>query len=83
MARRGDRVWALAVVPAVLVGLWWFLGRSGTGIAIRGAADSAERALLLGIPVRRLSRTTWMVAAGLSGLGQPCSARRSSGRSSG
>ncbi|MHB8680508.1 MAG: ATP-binding cassette domain-containing protein [Acidimicrobiales bacterium] len=65
----GNHVLAMIVVPLVLVGLWWFLGRTDTGIAIRGAADSDERALLLGIPVRRLSRVTWMVAAGLSGIG--------------
>ena len=65
----GDDVVALAVVPIVLAALGWFLYRSDVGIAIRASADSSERALLLGIPVRRLSTVTWMVAAGLSGLG--------------
>ena len=65
----GNHVLAMVVVPVVLLGLWWFLGRTDLGIAIRGAADSDERAQLLGIPVRRLSRITWMVAAGLSGIG--------------
>ncbi len=64
----GNDVVALGVVPLVLVGLWWFFGRTDTGIAIRAMADSNERAILLGIPIRRLSRVTWMVAAGLSGL---------------
>ena len=65
----GDDVVAMAVVPIVLAGLGWFLYRSDIGIAIRAAADSGERATLLGIPVRRLSTITWMVAGGLSGLG--------------
>jgi ABC-type branched-subunit amino acid transport system ATPase component/ABC-type branched-subunit amino acid transport system permease subunit len=65
----GDDVIAFCVVPVVLAGLGWFLYRSDVGIAIRAAADSGERATLLGIPVRRLSTITWMVAAGLSGLG--------------
>ena len=65
----GDDVLALAVVPIVLLSLGWFLFRSDIGVAIRASADSSERALLLGIPVRRLSTITWMVAAGLSGLG--------------
>jgi branched-chain amino acid transport system permease protein len=65
----GDDVVAIAVVPIVLIGLGWFLYRSDVGIAIRAAADSGERALLLGIPVRRLSTVTWMVAGALSGLG--------------
>ncbi len=45
-----------------------FLTRSRVGLAVQAAADSIERALLLGIPVRRLSRITWMVSAGLSGI---------------
>ncbi len=65
----GDDVVAMAVVPVVLAALGWFLYRSDVGIAIRAAADSGERATLLGIPVRRLSTITWMVAGGLSGLG--------------
>jgi ABC-type branched-subunit amino acid transport system ATPase component/ABC-type branched-subunit amino acid transport system permease subunit len=65
----GDDVVAAVVVPLVLVGLAWFFGRTGAGIAIRGAADSNERALLLGIPVRRLSLVVWMLAAVLSGIG--------------
>src|SRR5439155_24116455 len=64
----GDHVMVMIVVPVVLAALALFLSRSDTGIAVRAAADSNERALLLGIPVRRLSRVTWMVAAGLSGI---------------
>src|SRR2546423_1939023 len=64
----GDRVMAMVAVPLVLLGLAWFFARSDVGIAIRAAADSGDRALLLGIPVRRLSRVTWVLAATLSGL---------------
>ncbi|HXA43658.1 MAG TPA: ATP-binding cassette domain-containing protein [Candidatus Solibacter sp.] len=70
----GDHIVALVAVPLVIGGLAWFLGRSDTGTAVRAAADSQERALLLGIPVRRLSRVTWMLAAGLSGIGAMLSA---------
>jgi ABC-type branched-subunit amino acid transport system ATPase component/ABC-type branched-subunit amino acid transport system permease subunit len=70
----GNDVVAVIVVPIVLLGLWWFFSRTDTGVAIRGAADSNERAALLGIPVRRLSRVTWMVAAGLSGIAAMLSA---------
>src|SRR5439155_12090331 len=69
-----DAVAVMVVVPVVLVALALFLSRSDTGIAIRAAADSNERALLLGIPVRRLSLVTWMVAAGLSGIAAMLSA---------
>ena len=70
----GDDIVAIVVVPLVVAGLAWFLARSDTGTAVRAAADSNERALLLGIPVRRLSLVTWMVAAGLSGIGAMLSA---------
>ncbi len=65
----GDHLLAVAVVPIALAGLGWFLVRSPMGMAVRAAADSTERAQLLGIPVRRLSRITWILSAGLSGLG--------------
>ncbi|MDA8355843.1 MAG: ATP-binding cassette domain-containing protein [Actinomycetota bacterium] len=65
----GDDVVAMAVVPIALGLLYWFFVRTDTGVAIRGAADSSERAQLLGIPVRNLTRIAWMVAAGLSGVG--------------
>jgi ABC-type branched-subunit amino acid transport system ATPase component/ABC-type branched-subunit amino acid transport system permease subunit len=65
----GDAVLAVSVVVAVLVALAWFLGRTDLGLAIRAAADSNERALLLGIPVAALSLVSWTLAAGLSGLG--------------
>ncbi|TMM16980.1 MAG: ATP-binding cassette domain-containing protein [Actinobacteria bacterium] len=70
----GDHVVAMCVVPVALLALAWFFSRSDLGIAVRAAADSNERALLLGIPVRRLSRITWVMAAGLSGLGAMLSA---------
>ncbi|MHB1924697.1 MAG: ABC transporter permease subunit, partial [Acidimicrobiales bacterium] len=70
----GDHVLALAVVAVALAGLAWFFRRSDTGIGIRAAADSSERALLLGIPVRRLSTITWILAAGLSGVASMLSA---------
>ena len=70
----GNDLVALIVVPIALLGIWWFLSKTDTGIAIKAVADSRDRATLLGIPVRRLSMVTWMVAAGLSGVGAILSA---------
>src|SRR5437773_4899102 len=64
----------MVAVPVLLFGLGWFFSRSDLGIAVRAAADSNERALLLGIPVRRLSLVTWVLAAGLSGVASLLSA---------
>jgi ABC-type branched-subunit amino acid transport system ATPase component/ABC-type branched-subunit amino acid transport system permease subunit len=69
-----DHVLVLVVVFVVLVGLGVFLTKSDVGIAVRGAAESPDRALLLGIPVRRLSLLAWTLAAGLSGVGSLLSA---------
>ena len=71
----GDHI--VAVVATVLVGagLILFFRRARSGIAIRGAAENAEKAAILGISTSRLSALVWALAAGLAGLsaliGQP------------
>jgi branched-chain amino acid transport system permease protein len=62
----GNDIIAMVTVPLVLLGLALFLGRSNVGIAIRGSAERADRAAMLGIPVQRLQTMVWMVAAGLA-----------------
>ena len=65
---QGKHLAILAAVPAVIAGLAWFLLRTDAGVAVRAAAENADRALLLGIPIRRLSTILWMVAGGLATL---------------
>jgi branched-chain amino acid transport system permease protein len=65
---QGKHFAILAAVPVVISGLAWFLLRTDAGIAVRAAAENTERALLLGIPIRRLSTILWMVAGGLATL---------------
>ena len=64
----GDDLLVAAVVPVVLAGLGWFLLRTDAGRAVRATADNSDRALLLGIPIRRLSTLVWIVAGVLSAL---------------
>ncbi len=64
----GDEMLIMLVIPPVLAGLAWFLLKTDVGIAVRAAAENADRALLLGIPIRRLSTIVWMVAGGLAAL---------------
>jgi ABC-type branched-subunit amino acid transport system ATPase component/ABC-type branched-subunit amino acid transport system permease subunit len=64
-----DHILVLLVVPVMLAVLGVFLTRSDVGAAVRASAESPDRALLLGIPVRRLSLLAWVLAAGLSGVG--------------
>ncbi|MCC7077081.1 MAG: ABC transporter permease [Acidimicrobiia bacterium] len=64
----GDHMLIVAVVPLVVAGLAWFLLRTSAGIAVRAAAENSDRALLLGIPIRRLVTLVWIVAGALSAL---------------
>lgn len=59
---------AVAVVPGVIAFLAWFLLKTNVGIAVRAAAENSERALTLGIPVRRLSTVVWVIAGALAVL---------------
>jgi ABC-type branched-subunit amino acid transport system ATPase component/branched-subunit amino acid ABC-type transport system permease component len=64
----GGHLLIMIVVPLVAVGLALFFRRSRFGIAMRASAESADRASLLGIPVKRVNTLVWVMAAGLAGL---------------
>lgn len=64
----GNHVAIVAAVPPILLALAWFMLKTNIGIAVRAAADNSDRALLYGIPVRRLSTIVWTVAGGLAAL---------------
>ncbi|MEY2432219.1 MAG: branched-chain amino acid transport system permease protein livM, partial [Acidimicrobiaceae bacterium] len=55
-------------MPIVAAGLALFLRRSRFGIGIRAAAESSDRAALLGVPTKRINTLVWMLAAGLSAI---------------
>jgi branched-chain amino acid transport system permease protein len=62
---------ALAVVVAaglVLGGLTAFFKYTDVGIAVRASAENADRAALLGIPVKRVSTIVWALAGALAAL---------------
>ena len=65
---RGDHILMVSVAPVVLAALAWFLLRTDVGMAVRAAAENQDRALLLGVPVRRLRTIVWAVAGGLAAL---------------
>ncbi|MEZ5238253.1 MAG: hypothetical protein R2716_04700 [Microthrixaceae bacterium] len=58
--------WILA--PLAVLGVGAVLRLTDLGTAVRASAQSADRALTLGIPVRRLHTVVWATAAGLSFL---------------
>jgi branched-chain amino acid transport system permease protein len=65
---RWDHVVILIVVPVVLVALTTFLSRTWIGIGVRGVAENADRAGLLGVPAPRLSTYIWAIAGLLSAV---------------
>jgi branched-chain amino acid transport system permease protein len=66
---QGNDVLAMMVVPLVLVAMAWFLNRTHIGVAIRACSESADRASLLGVPVKRVNLVVWAVAALLATVG--------------
>jgi branched-chain amino acid transport system permease protein len=64
----GGHVMVLIAVPLVLVAFAVFLRSTALGVGIRATSSNAERAMLLGIPVRRLSTVVWALAGLLSAL---------------
>jgi branched-chain amino acid transport system permease protein len=64
----GDEMLIIAVVPFVIAFIAWFLLRTDAGVAVRAAAENADRALLYGIPIKRLSTIVWIIAGSLSAL---------------
>jgi ABC-type branched-subunit amino acid transport system ATPase component/branched-subunit amino acid ABC-type transport system permease component len=65
----GGHLLILIVVPIVTVALGAFFRYTRIGVAVRASAERADRAALLGIPVKRVSTVVWIIAGGLSGLG--------------
>ena len=64
----GNEIAAFLTVAVVTVGLAAFLRLTRLGIALRASAENADRALLLGIPVRRVSAAAWALAGLLAAL---------------
>jgi branched-chain amino acid transport system permease protein len=54
------------VVPICFIALGLFMRYSNFGIAIRGSAERGDRALTLGIPVRKLHTIVWVIASVLA-----------------
>ncbi|GAC1593735.1 MAG: hypothetical protein NVS3B21_15060 [Acidimicrobiales bacterium] len=65
---RATHVLVIIIVPAVAAGLAAFFRFTRVGIAVRAAAESSDRAALLGIPVKRIGTIVWLIAGGLSGI---------------
>jgi branched-chain amino acid transport system permease protein len=57
---------AVVVIVLCVVALSLFFRYTRVGIAVRASAESADRAMLLGIPVRRIGTIVWVIASVLA-----------------
>jgi branched-chain amino acid transport system permease protein len=64
----GNQIAAFVAVIALTGGLGAFLRYTRMGIALRASAENADRALLLGIPVKRVATVAWALAGLLSAM---------------
>ncbi|HEX4904211.1 MAG TPA: ABC transporter permease [Acidimicrobiales bacterium] len=58
----GDYIFSVVMVLAMAGGLAAFFRFTKMGIALRASAENADRALLLGIPVKTVGTISWMIA---------------------
>ena len=65
----GDHVVTVVAVLLLATALGAFFRYTNVGMAVRASAENAERAALMGIPVRRVRTIVWVIAALLSGVG--------------
>ena len=65
----GNDVIAMIAVVVLIVGLAAFFRYTNVGIAIRASAEGAERASLLGVPVKRIETAVWVLATVLAFIG--------------
>lgn len=63
---RAGEILTLITAPLLLGVLAVILRRTDLGVAVRASAERADRAALLGVPVRRLQTLVWAVAGLLS-----------------
>ncbi|HUF33587.1 MAG TPA: ABC transporter permease [Acidimicrobiales bacterium] len=66
---RGNEVLAMIAIPFVIAALGAFFRYTNVGIAVRASAESADRAALRGVPVKRTQTIVWVVASVLATTG--------------
>ena len=64
----GNQVACFVTVGILALGLALFLRYTRIGIALRASAENADRASLLGIPVKRVQTVAWMLAGLLGAM---------------
>ena len=63
------QVWTIVAALVVLVAFWLFNRHSKYGLAMRSAASDPEAALAVGVPLRRVYATAWLLAGVVACIG--------------
>ena len=58
----------LIVVPVITVGLWWLLGHTAFGDAVRASATNVDLARMTGISPKLVSTAVWSIAGFLAAV---------------
>ncbi|MDQ1481643.1 MAG: hypothetical protein QOI44_2504, partial [Actinomycetota bacterium] len=64
----GPEVLAMIVVPLIALGLWWLLGHTNFGEAVRATATNADLARLTGVSPKLVATAIWTIAGFLSAI---------------
>lgn len=65
---RASQLTVIAVLVLMVLGFWWFLGRSRFGVAMRAVAADEKTARLMGVSTARVQAVAWAAASALAGL---------------
>ncbi len=64
----GSELLAVIVVPLIALGLWWLLGHTHFGEAVRATATNADLARLTGVSPKLVATAIWTIAGFLSAV---------------
>ena len=64
----GPELLAIIVVPIITFGLWWLLGHTHFGEAVRATATNADLARLTGVSPKIVATAIWTIAGFLSAM---------------
>jgi ABC-type branched-subunit amino acid transport system ATPase component/ABC-type branched-subunit amino acid transport system permease subunit len=65
---KGSQLLALLVVPVIATALWWLLGRTRFGVAVRASSTNSDLARLTGVSPKLMSTAIWTIAGFLSAI---------------
>jgi ABC-type branched-subunit amino acid transport system ATPase component/ABC-type branched-subunit amino acid transport system permease subunit len=64
----GSQLLTLIIVPLITLGLWWLLGHSRFGDAVRACATNSDLARMTGINPKLISTAIWSIGGFLSSI---------------